>query len=133
PPAGFADETPRWSPDGTKVAFMREPADDSGGQIMTINADGTGSATPVSSAPANYKDGDPNWSPDGSKIVFSRSQAAELDVASNIVVVDVNTHAETALATETNAAFENEDPAFSPDGKLIVYGRADNTGVNPVK
>jgi TolB protein len=124
-PGGFADETPRFSPDGKKIAFMREPANDSSGQIMIMNANGTGVATPLSNPPAGLKDSGPSFSPDGSKIVFNRGDAIDSGAPTNVIVVDVNTHAETALTFDTTGGFENEDPAFSPDGKLIAYGRLD--------
>jgi Tol biopolymer transport system component len=34
------DDAPAWSPDGRKIAFMREP--DGDGEIYLINADGSG-------------------------------------------------------------------------------------------
>jgi hypothetical protein len=54
-----------WSPDGTKMTFAR------GGQIWTMNADGS-AQTPLTSADPSYQDQGPIWSPDGNKIAFSR-------------------------------------------------------------
>lgn len=54
-----------WSPDGTRIAFVR------GGRIRLINSDGTGE-TQLTSGP---DDGGPYWSPDGTRIAFSRGRA----------------------------------------------------------
>jgi TolB protein len=65
----YGARTPRWSPDGTKIAFS-ETLDVFGLRgIAVINADGSGETLITSGA--NF-DIDPAWSPDGSKIAFSR-------------------------------------------------------------
>jgi TolB protein len=123
PPANFADENATYSPDGSKIAFMREPTDDSGGQIMLANADGSG-ATALTNPPSGYKDGDPNFSPDGTKITFGRS-TVELDASqskSDVYVINSDATGEQNL-TNNSAPTESADPAFSPDGTLIVFTR----------
>src|SRR5215216_2001727 len=39
PPKGWRDDSPVWSPDGTKVAFYRQRIDESMSRIMVINPD----------------------------------------------------------------------------------------------
>src|SRR5215217_6096099 len=46
PPKGFADDSPAWSPDGTKVAFHRQATDESTSRIMVLNTK-TGDARQV--------------------------------------------------------------------------------------
>ncbi len=57
------DESPAWSPDGTRIAFVAE------GEITVINADGTGRSG------TGRFGSEPSWSPDGSRIAF-RGRAA---------------------------------------------------------
>ncbi|WP_229840384.1 cell wall-binding repeat-containing protein [Streptomyces brasiliensis] len=57
---------PAWSPDGTKLAFVRGDADGKP-QVFTANADGT-EVKQVTTGPGYY--GNPSWSPTGTRIVF---------------------------------------------------------------
>ena len=56
------DLEPRWSPDGTQVAFTRVAPDHAYTSVWVVNADGT-DAHPVSGGPG-YSEF-PKWSPDG--------------------------------------------------------------------
>jgi len=62
-----ADFEPRWSPDGTQVAFTRVAEDHLNSSVWVVNADGT-KAHPVSGDPSHA--GYPKWSPDGRLIAF---------------------------------------------------------------
>jgi WD40-like Beta Propeller Repeat len=57
-----ADVSPRWSHDGTRVAFSRSNT------IFVMNADGTGQ-TQLTSGHIDFA---PSWSPDGKKVAFDR-------------------------------------------------------------
>ena len=57
---------PQWSPDGTKIAFVRQwGAQDT--EIMVMNADGSGVKALTSNA---VPDSSPTWSPDSQKIAW---------------------------------------------------------------
>ena len=58
-----SDSDPAWSPDGRKIAFVRNC------EIYVMNADGSGQ-TNLTRNPA--RDFAPAWSPDGQRIVFER-------------------------------------------------------------
>jgi dipeptidyl aminopeptidase/acylaminoacyl peptidase len=78
---GRADTAPAWSPDGTRVAFLR--AEDGPSQLWLLPAGG-GEAEQLTTLPLGA--GTPVWSPDGSKIAFaaavdSRAAVGEDDKA----------------------------------------------------
>ena len=66
---GYDDDSAAWSPDGTRIAFVRFFG--GAGEIYVMNADGSGQ-TNLTNSPAN--DGDPTWSPDGTKIAFTTNR-----------------------------------------------------------
>jgi TolB protein len=65
-PSSGSDESPAWSPDGTRIAFTRVSGPRAT-SIVVVNVDGTGEHR---LSPAGRSDGNPAWSPDGSKIAF---------------------------------------------------------------
>ncbi|NLJ36233.1 MAG: hypothetical protein GX358_08395 [candidate division WS1 bacterium] len=62
----YWENTPRWSPDGTKIVFTRMLDDDE--EIFVMNANGTG-ATQLTFETDSYL---PDWSPDGRQLTFTR-------------------------------------------------------------
>jgi Tol biopolymer transport system component len=65
------DDAPDWSPDSTKVVFMKESQElgcCEPWEIWAVNRDGSGD-TNITNHPAD--DTSPSWSPDGSEITFS--------------------------------------------------------------
>ena len=60
--AGPADTTPVWSPDGTRLAFLR------GGELALLPMDG-GEARVLTGLPR--PSGPPAWSPDGARLAFT--------------------------------------------------------------
>jgi len=63
-----SSNSPVWSPDGSKLAFVSSRGDHS---FIAIYTD---SATPIRYiAPSTMRDGSPRWSPDGKRVAFIRS------------------------------------------------------------
>lgn len=71
---GPADTAPAWSPDGTRIAFLR--ANDGPPQLWSLPSDG-GEPEPLTSLPLGA--GAPVWSPDGTRIAFT----APVDILGN--------------------------------------------------
>src|SRR5690625_5347497 len=71
--AGTSDEQPAWSPDGTRIAFLRSAvtgtrlalADVATGEVRVLEA-----VAPSGSAPSSFSD--PTWSPDGTRLAVER-------------------------------------------------------------
>jgi len=78
----------------------------------------TGEATRLTDGPV--ADREPAWSPDGRRIAFSSNRRRDPDLADrrDIHVVDVETHAITAITHGPRSVFGA--PAWLPDGKTIV-------------
>jgi Tol biopolymer transport system component len=118
----------RWSPDASRIAFIKIP--DSAtpftvGELWLMQADGS-AARKLADADAGHGFAE-DWSPDGTRLVFvvrenpndpqADQQAAALQ--SNLMIVDARTGAATRV-TQFSAA-RVEAPAWSPDGKRIVF------------
>lgn len=108
---GSADRSPAWSPDGTRIAFV---SDRDGGfpEIYTMNPDGSGEIRLTANV---YVDGNPSWSPDGTHVAVERCCKS----SSDIISIDVVTHAEVNLTNSTSLM--DFDPSWSPDGTRIAY------------
>jgi Tol biopolymer transport system component len=152
PPKGWSDRHPAWSPDGTKVAFhrgchsglFRRPSHCHGSRILVVdvNTGFTRSVThcipnrgwtkenpPPSSAPYCVRDSHPTFSPDGKSIAFRRVIGPE-DESSRVegifmVGLDGSGPHQVSNVDKRGALeFEDFGPAFSPDGKLLVFERS---------
>jgi Tol biopolymer transport system component len=101
---GYDAAPARWSPDGTKIAFLHVTDGTGGGgfyELYVMNADGTG-VTRL----ASNDSGDPNWSPDSTKIAF--------DGDDGLYVVNSDGTGLTRLAA-------GQYGVWSPDSTKIVY------------
>jgi Tol biopolymer transport system component len=105
-PAGlFFQLQPAWSPDGQKIAFSS--ARDGIAHIFVMNADGSGTTRLTDTEKG---DEHPSWSADGKRIIFSREGALFAAPATG------------GKALRVGHGFGSaQDPAYSPDGKLIAY------------
>jgi TolB protein len=117
--AGFTSITsfPDWSPDDKKIVFNAIPKNSQdGGDIYTINVDGTG-LTRLTTDPAN--DTTPAWSPDGNKIAFAslRNPVAN-EVNYEIYVMNADGSNQTRITNNTKFDLS---PAWSPDSARIAF------------
>lgn len=135
--AGPDDTAPAWSPDGSRLAFLRA------GQVHVLavgDLDG-GDAERVTDLPRGA--GAPAWSPDGTRLAFTAAVdpapapaaaplvAARLDyqadgagmfgaVRNQLHVLDLETRACRTLTDGTEHAGQ---PAWSPDGRTVAFTR----------
>jgi serine/threonine protein kinase/Tol biopolymer transport system component len=105
---------PAWSPDGRFIAFQRRNQDKQ--DIFIVPALG-GSERPLGTVDTLKL----AWSPDGKWLAAGDTQTEAKEKA--IVLISVETGEKQPL-THTPAGFSDSAPAFSPDGKQVVFVRA---------
>jgi dipeptidyl aminopeptidase/acylaminoacyl peptidase len=74
---GLADQCPRWSPDGTRLAFLRSPEPGKPPQLWLLPLEGGGEAVRLSDLAKGA--GSPAWSPDGRRIAFTSGTNPAID------------------------------------------------------
>jgi Tol biopolymer transport system component len=113
-PGGW-DSGPRFSPNGTLIAFL---SNRQGNQdLYVMNADGTNKSNITNS---NELDLEHNWSPDGTKLAFTRVQ---LDT----YVLNVIGANGAGLTPVTSTAEDYRYPAWSPNGLEMACARFNAT------
>jgi len=119
-PGSSWDREPQWSPDGRKLAFVRDDLKRRAEAIFTVNIDGKGlfQVTPWKLTAGTR----PDWSPDGRWILFG---AAPRDLA-NVYRIHPNGTGLTNLTTERANGYLSS--TFSPDGTMIAAARTPGAG-----
>lgn len=137
---GASADQPRFSPDGHGLSFVSARPADSKNQIWLLDLHG---GEPRRLTQVDGDIGTYAWSPDGKRMVFTLSEGDGAGKAARPVVIDtfhfkqdvdgyqtahtrkhlylldVATGAVTALTTGTQ--YNDDVPAWSPDGQLIAY------------
>jgi TolB protein len=122
------DHSPAWSPDGSKIAFIRAErlhimnADGSGVRALTSHADGTDLLPQKVGQSSDILPFKPDpWSPDGSLIAFDRVRGEDRPYGTHVISADGSDLRElTQLITRFNG--------WSPSGTRIALTRLTWTG-----
>ena len=110
----------RWSPDGTKIAYIcSDPETHAGSNVCIMNADGS-APHQLTHEGADWWEAGLQWSPDSRSVAFTRKQLAPgstgyLDRPIGIMPLDGGPIVEVGPTPGVETDF-----AFSPDGKSLL-------------
>jgi Tol biopolymer transport system component len=110
---GGPEDSPAWSPDGTRIAFTRHVGNS---DIYTIRPEGRELVRLTDLPSREYA---PSWSPDGRHVLFGSTSG----YASEILVVRAE-GGEAVPLTDSKA--HKPDLAWSPDGSHIAFTMLDS-------
>jgi TolB protein len=116
---------PTWSPDGTRIAFVRvvspDCEDDCNLEIYLMNPEGSELTNLTNNPGLDYN---PVWSPDGRNLAF----VSYRDGNDEVYVLDLESNELTRVTD--NPAFDGQ-PAWSPDGRRLAF-TSDRNGNNDI-
>jgi TolB protein len=121
---------PTWSPDGKRIAFLRQTNGQPNIWIVNANGDGARALTNTGVVFGGYsylpynrlQTQDFQWSNDGSKLTY----CARVGGVANVWQIAVDGSAATQLSDNTNAGRLFFNPAWSSDGRSLAW-----LGINP--
>ncbi|MGW3730546.1 amidohydrolase, partial [Streptomyces sp. NPDC000851] len=134
---GLEPTRPQFSPDGSLLVVCGYRG--GGFHLWTLRPDGTG-LRQLTDGP--WDDRGPAWSPDGTRIAFASERGGDTVTGSpyRIWVVDVRTGTLTRLTGRPaqqgpgqDAAWEDFDPTWSPDGERVLFVRATVTATGTLR
>jgi Tol biopolymer transport system component len=104
------DSNPRWSPDGTRIAFKSSRSGNWDAYMMDANG---GNVTRLTDSAAN--DHDPVWMPDGQSVIISSDRESREDLY-RVWIADRRVERLTRHVVGRAIM-----PSISPDGRFVTY------------
>ncbi|HEY1365546.1 MAG TPA: hypothetical protein VGF23_00450 [Gaiellaceae bacterium] len=123
PDTNGADDEPDFSPDGRRIAFVREAqtratAPTAQAAVFVVNVDGSGlrQLTPYALDAET-----PRWSPDGRRIAFDvNAEEHDAQHPNDLYVINADGRGLTQLTHEGGGS-NSFHPDWSPDGRKLVF------------
>lgn len=125
----LSDSAPRFSPDGSWIAFTRRRGqeDHAPAAIFVMHSDGT-HLTRLT--PFSMRAGEADWSPDGTQILFDATPNSGSGGNGDVYVMSATGGPAVNLTNNPVSVAGSDNAAWSPDGTEIVF--VDNRYVNGV-
>ncbi|MBC7843564.1 MAG: S9 family peptidase [Gemmatimonadaceae bacterium] len=129
----FDDSEPRWSPDGTRIAFVSnrtgpDPDRSNNSDIYVVDAAHGAPPTQLTTWPG--PDSDPHWSPDGSRIAYLQGSEPKYFAYSQNVISVIPSRGGPTRHLATSLDRDASDIAWSADGSTIRFLLADDRAVH---
>ena len=105
-------DLPRWSPDGTQIAFV----DSELGRPLKVFIIPAQGGTPQELLPETHNQIDPAWSPDGKHVAFGRIGVVGSHEKHALQIVDLGTRQVSIIPGSDNLF----SPRWSPDGRHLA-------------
>lgn len=110
---------PKWSPDGTNIAFSGKAQNSEESGLFVVPSDGVGPRLILGDLT-----GGPDWSPDSSTLVFGNNSPNLGGV--ELWKLDVATGTQTQLTFPPGDNVQDSSPVWSPDGTKVAFVRTWN-------
>ncbi|MCP4895965.1 MAG: peptidase S41 [bacterium] len=118
--SGAHDKWARWSPDGSKIAFISDMTGED--EVYLIAQDGSGESEQLTEGGEAMRYA-PEWSPDGKWLAFS-------DKDGKLYVVNVESKEQVEVADERRGGLR--DYVWSPKGGFLSFSLTDVSGFNSI-
>ena len=118
--SGAHDKWPRWSPDGSRVAFISDKSGED--EVWVVAQDGSGTPEQLTSGGKAFRYA-PEWAPDGKRIAFA-------DKDGKVYVLTVADKKVAEIADSRRGQIR--DYAWSPRGNHLAFSMPNENGFNSI-